>query len=98
MRDISKSHDVRFSIETAYVLSSSHRATIHSTTLYSAAISRDVLRDQCLLWPPLPRVSALIQHRVPERVHRLLADPLVKLLRRAERGETRDRCLSLRFA
>ena len=43
-------------------------------------------------------VSALIQHRVPERVHRLLADLLVKLLRRAERGETRDRCLSLRFA
>ena len=93
MRDISKSHDVRFSIETAYVLSSSHRATIHNTTLNSAAISRDVQHRS-----PLPRVSALIQHRVPERVHRLLADPLVKLLRRAERGETRDRCLSLRFA
>ena len=40
MRDISKNHDVRFSIETAYVLSSSHRATIHNTTLNSVAISR----------------------------------------------------------
>ena len=102
MRDISKSHDVRFSIETAYVLSSSHRATIHNTTLNSAAISRVTNAsfgrrypgDGSLFGP----VSALIQHRVPERVHRLLADPLVKLLRTAERGETRDRCLSLRFA
>ena len=66
-------------------------ATFFVTT---ASFGRRYLGDGFLFGP----VSALIQHRVPERVHRLLADPLVKLLRRAEREETRDRCLSLRFA